>query len=79
VGEGGSQSFPLANTRSDKQVGVDVGLKTFAYLSDGTRIENPRFIRSEEKPLAKAQRKLSQEATGSNKREKRRKVIARIY
>jgi putative transposase len=30
---------------SDKEVGIDVGLKTFAYLSDGTTIENPRFFR----------------------------------
>lgn len=39
---------------SDKVVGADVGLKTFAYLSDGTAIENPRFFREEEKQLAKA-------------------------
>ena len=31
---------------SDSPIGVDVGLKTFAYLSDGTRIENPRFFRT---------------------------------
>src|SRR6266487_6082763 len=31
------------------QVGIDVGLKTFATLSDGTEIENPRFFRKEEK------------------------------
>jgi len=42
---------------SDKEVGIDVGLKTFAYLSDGATIENPRFFRAEEKNLAKAQRK----------------------
>ena len=40
---------------SDTEVGIDVGLKTFAYLSDGTTIENP--ARAEEKNLAKAQRK----------------------
>jgi putative transposase len=34
------------------QVGIDVGLKTFATLSDGTEIENPRFFRQEEKSLA---------------------------
>src|SRR6202035_2456781 len=37
------------------QVGIDVGLKTFATLSDGTEIENPRFFRQEEKALAKVQ------------------------
>ncbi len=41
------------------QVGIDVGLKTFATFSDGTEIENPRFFRKEEKALAKVQRKHS--------------------
>jgi len=70
---------PVQLAPSDKQVGVDVGLKTFAYLSDGTRIENPRFFREEEQHLAKAHRKLSKEAKGSKKREQRRKVVARIH
>jgi putative transposase len=70
---------PQRLPRSSKQVGVDVGLKTFAYLSDDTTIENPRFFREEEKKLAKAQRKLCKEAKGSNKREQRRKVVARMH
>ncbi|MBA3822409.1 MAG: transposase, partial [Ktedonobacterales bacterium] len=40
-----------------KPVGIDVGLKTFATMSDGQEIANPRFFRSEETELAKAQRK----------------------
>jgi hypothetical protein len=37
-------------------------LKTFAYLSTGESIDNPRFFREEEKALAKAQRRLSKAA-----------------
>ena len=40
-------------------VGVDVGLKDFAILSDGTTYENPKFFRSIEKKLVREQRKLS--------------------
>ena len=40
-----------------KEVGIDVGLKTFATLSDGQEIANPRFFRQEEHALAKAQQK----------------------
>jgi putative transposase len=40
-----------------QQVGIDVGLQTFATLTRGGPIENPRFFRQEEKALAKAQRK----------------------
>ena len=41
----------------NKDVGIDVGLTTFATLSDGQEIANPRFFRHEEKMLAIAQRK----------------------
>ncbi|MBO0601252.1 transposase [Sporosarcina sp. E16_3] len=40
-------------------VGIDVGLKDFAILSDGAVYENPKFFRSLEKKLAKEQRILS--------------------
>jgi putative transposase len=40
-----------------KGVGIDVGLKTFATLSTGESIANPRFFRREKKALAKAQRR----------------------
>jgi putative transposase len=73
--EGDPQPLPP----SSKQVGADVGLKTFAYLSDGTTIENPRFFREEEKALAKAQHKLSNEKKGTKQREKRRKVVVRVH
>jgi putative transposase len=53
---------------SDECVGIDLGLKTFATLSNGEKIENPKFYRNEEANLANAQRK-----------EKPRKVIARIH
>jgi putative transposase len=38
-------------------VGIDVGLATFAPLSDGQASENPRFLRREERALARAQRR----------------------
>ena len=64
---------------STEAVGIDVGLKTFAALSNGEFIENPRFFRKEEKALAKAQRKLSKQKRGSRERKKARKVVSRIH
>jgi len=61
------------------QVGIDVGLKTFATLSTGTEIANPRFFRKEEKALAKVQRKHSKLAKGTPERCKHRKAIARVH
>src|SRR5256884_3851887 len=62
-----------------EQVGLDVGLKTFATLSDGTEIENPRLFRKEEKALAKVQRKHSKLAKGTPERRKHRQAVARVH
>ncbi len=67
--------LPPTSTR----VGIDVGLKTFATLSDGQEIENPRFFRQEEKALARAQRKLSKAEKGTPERKAKRKIVARIH
>ena len=61
------------------QVGIDVGLKTFATLSNEEEIGNPRFFRKEEKALARVQRKHSKLAKGTPQRRKHRKVVARVH
>ncbi len=74
---------PLPATES--AVGIDVGLASFATLSDGSEIANPRFFRKDEKDLAKAQRRLSKEPKpkkgerATPARRKRRKVVARVH
>ena len=65
--------------KSSKAIGIDVGLENFATLSNGEIIENPRFFKTDQKALAKAQRKLSKQKKGTPEREKARKVVARIY
>jgi len=60
-------------------IGIDMGLESFATLSNGEQIENPRFFRKEEKSLVKAQRKLSKQEKASTARRKARKVVARIH
>jgi putative transposase len=72
-----AEQVPLPQT--SEQVGIDVGLKTFAYLSDGTTIANPRFFRQEEHNLAKAQRKRDTAPKQSKARRKLNKRVARIH
>ena len=48
---------PTPLPATGRQVGIDVGLTTFATRSDGEKIANPRFFQQEEKALALAQRK----------------------
>lgn len=61
------------------QVGIDLGLTHFAILSDGTKIESPRFLRRAEKKLRRVQRRLSRKAKGSNNRDKARIKVARAH
>ncbi|WP_327422327.1 transposase [Streptomyces sp. NBC_01527] len=61
------------------QVGIDLGLSHFAILSDGTKIESPRFLRRAEKKLKKEQRRLARKAKGSNNRTKARLKVARAH
>jgi putative transposase len=60
-------------------IGVDAGLTSFITLSNGEKVDNPRFFKEEEKNLAKAQRRFSKQAKGTAKRHKCRKVVARIH
>ncbi len=51
-------------------VGMDVGLESFAVLSDGTIIANPRQYRQAQKPLRRSQRKVARRKKGSHRRKK---------
>jgi putative transposase len=72
-------NVPLPPRRDGPVVGVDVGLESFATLSNGEKIDNPRFFRSEEKKLAKVQRKLSKAPKGSLERKRALKVVERVH
>jgi putative transposase len=70
---------PSSLLPTGQEIGIDVGLKTFATLSDGQEIANPRFFRREEHALAKVQRRLSGEEKGTPERARRRRVVARVH
>jgi len=70
---------PKPLRKSNKAVGIDVGLENFATLSTKEKIVNPRFFKTDEKALAKAQRKLSKQSKGTPERQKVKKVVARIH
>ena len=64
---------------NDKKVGIDLGLKDFAVLSDQIVIKNPKFFRRSRDKIAKLQRKLSKKEPGSHRFEKARRRLARAY
>ena len=59
--------------------GVDLGLKDFAVLSDGSGQTNPRFFRSLEAKLAKEQRILSRRVKFSSNWYKQKLKVARVH
>ena len=59
-----------------RQVGVDVGIASFATTSDGDHVPNPRWARTAAAGLAAAQQRLARAKRGSNNRARRRETVA---
>lgn len=49
----------------ENAVGIDLGITNYVYLSNGERVENPRFLRKSAQKLAKLQAKLADRIKGS--------------
>lgn len=60
-------------------IGVDVGIKTSAVLSDGRSFDAPKTLYKYEKKLAKLQRELSRRNKGSANRAKTKTKIAKLH
>jgi len=65
---------PTGNT-----VGLDVGLKEYYTDSDGTMVENPKFLRIGEKVLKRSQRRVSRRLKGSKNRGKARHILGKRH
>ena len=68
---------PLPST--GKEIGIDLGIKSFAVTSEGVEFPNHKYLAQSEKKLVKAQRQLSRKAKGSKNREKARIKVARVH
>ena len=71
--------IPDKEKKDDNIVGIDVGLNSFATLSDGTLIGNPKHLMKLEDRLKKEQRKLSRKKKGGKNRYKQRKKVQKIH
>lgn len=63
----------------NKEVGIDLGIKTFATQSDGIEIPNPKFLHESQVKLRRMQQHLSRKQKGSNRRNKCRLKVARLH
>jgi len=66
---------PLVKTGA--VIGIDLGIKDFAIISDGQKFENHKYLAKSQKKIAKLQRELSRKPKGSANREKARIKVAR--
>lgn len=60
-------------------IGIDLGIKTFATISDGRKIDNPKFLDKSLKQLKRQQRRLSRKIKGSKNKEKQRLKTALLF
>ncbi len=60
-------------------IGVDVGIKDFAVLSNGEKIDNPKYLKKSLKRLKVVQKQVSKKVKGSNNRKKAIKRLAKIH
>lgn len=63
----------------ETSVGIDVGLKDFAVLSNGQVFENPKYFEKAEKRLKVLQRRLSKKQKGSKRQERARLAVAKAH
>ena len=61
---------PVTLSPTAEVVGIDLGLTTFAYLSNGEKIERQRWMKQDAADIARLQRKKEQFAKGSPERKK---------
>lgn len=65
--------------KEGEQVGIDLGLMTFATISNGEQIKKPKHMKIYEERLADAQRDLSKKKLRSRNRKKAKLKVARVY
>ncbi len=74
------QGLPVKSIFNEKvTVGIDVGVKDFAVLSNGEKIENPKYLKNSMKRLAVLQRRLSRKQKGSKNKVKARFAVSKLH
>lgn len=74
------QNLPSKKKIKEKTtVGIDLGIKHFATISDGRKIDNPKFLKNELRKLKRQQRWLSRKEKGSSNRKKQIQKVGLLY
>lgn len=74
-----SYKSKIKTKKSNENIGIDLGLKDIATLSNGLQFKNPKKFLESQKKLKKTQQHLSRKKKGSNRYNKQRIKVAKIY
>jgi putative transposase len=74
-----SDTVPSTRENQAETVGIDLGISSFATLSDGQKIAHPKYLRHAERRLKISQREVSRKVIGSANRKKAVARLARRY
>ncbi|BAC09584.1 RNA-guided endonuclease InsQ/TnpB family protein [Thermosynechococcus vestitus] len=69
---------PVDQPATNPSIGIDLGIKAFATLSTGEKIDGPDYSKLDKK-IRRKQRKLARQVKGSKRREKTRLQIAKLH
>ena len=73
------QDVEIGEHPSDREIGIDAGIKCFAAFSDGTMVKGVHSFRKHEERLAREQRKLARKKKGSNNWKKQKKIVSKLH
>lgn len=74
------KELPKKTTIDEKQaIGIDLGIKTFATLSNGNIVENPKFLKKSLKKLKRLQKQFSKKKKQSKNQEKAKLKLAKVH
>lgn len=70
---------PTFNAKTHKTIGIDLGITDLATLSDGTKAQAPKPLKTKLKQLQRLSKSLSRKQKGSNNREKAKTKLSRLH
>lgn len=74
------QETPVKSQFNEKvTVGIDIGIKDFAILSNGEKIDNPKYLKTSIHRLNVLQRRMSRKQKGSKNHAKARNAVSKLY
>ena len=73
------ETVHIPYVKTEKSIGIDLGIKDFIITSEGYKYKNNNYTKTYAKKLKKAQQHLSRKTKGSNRYEKQRIKVAKIY